>query len=202
MLNMIKRIRTIWWRLFFRVKGAKIGKSVQVTGSIDILLRDGASWKNLVIGNNVTFTGKTYIRMRKNGKIILGDNVRIGTEAWLVTANDSELNVGDNTILNNYSIFNGGHGLKIGRYCIFAAFVYINSSDHNFKKAEFVQKQGFFGAPIEIGEDVWLGGNLFVGKGVKIGDGAIIGAGSTVTRDIPSYKIAYGSPAKVIKDRE
>lgn len=196
------RIRTLYWRCVFRMRGTKIGKNLQVSGPVDILLRDNASWKNITIGDNVTLTGKTYIRIRKNGKLVLGDNVRIGTEVWLVTANDSELKVGDNAILNNYSIFNGGHGLKIGRYCIFAAFVYINSSDHNFKKGEFVQKQGFFGAPIEIGEDVWLGGNLFVGKGVRIGNGAIVGAGSVVTRDVPSNKIAYGNPARVVKDRE
>lgn len=37
--------------------------------------------------------------------------------------------------------------------------------------------------------------------GVKIGDGAIIGAGSIVTKDIPPFAIAVGSPAKVIKYR-
>ena len=35
--------------------------------------------------------------------------------------------------------------------------------------------------------------------GVTIGDYALIGAGSVVTRDIPAYSIAVGSPAKVIK---
>ncbi|HVN96936.1 MAG TPA: acyltransferase [Syntrophorhabdaceae bacterium] len=199
---MRNKVRTLYWRCFLKLKGATVGRNFQVAGPVDVLLRDGASWSNLTIGDNVSFTGRTYIRMRKNGRIILGNGVRLGTEVWLVTANESELNVGNNAILNNYSIFNGGHGLKIGRYCIFAAFVYINSSDHNFRKDEFIQKQGFFGAPIEIGEDVWLGGHLFVGKGVKIGDGAIVGAGSVVTSDIPEYTIAYGSPAKVVRNRE
>jgi virginiamycin A acetyltransferase len=36
---------------------------------------------------------------------------------------------------------------------------------------------------------------------VTIGDGAVIGAGSVVTKDIPSYCIAVGNPAKVIKKR-
>ena len=34
--------------------------------------------------------------------------------------------------------------------------------------------------------------------GVKIGDGAVIGANSVVTRDIPAWNIAVGSPARVI----
>jgi acetyltransferase-like isoleucine patch superfamily enzyme len=35
--------------------------------------------------------------------------------------------------------------------------------------------------------------------GVRIGKGAIVGALSTVTRDIPPYSIAVGSPARIIK---
>ena len=38
--------------------------------------------------------------------------------------------------------------------------------------------------------------------GVTIGDYSVIGAGSVVTRDIPPYSIAVGSPAKVIKTIE
>ena len=38
--------------------------------------------------------------------------------------------------------------------------------------------------------------------GVTIGEGAIIGARSVVTRDVPAWTIAAGSPCKVIKDIE
>ena len=36
-------------------------------------------------------------------------------------------------------------------------------------------------------------------SGVSIGEHCVIGAGSIVTKDIPSYSIAVGAPAKVIK---
>ncbi|GAL11034.1 acetyltransferase SypM [Vibrio astriarenae] len=52
---------------------------------------------------------------------------------------------------------------------------------------------------IILKKDCWLATNVIVKSGVTIGEGAIIAAGSVVTRDIPPYVIAGGSPAKVIK---
>lgn len=201
-MGLIKKINSIFWNFYLRLIGVKVGKNFKALGPIDILLRDGAGYKNIEIGNNITLGGKTYIRLRKNGRITLEDSVNTGSDVWLVSANDAELRVGKNTVLGSYSIFNGGHGLNIGANCIFAAFVYINTSDHNFEKGRLIREQGFYGAPVKIGEDVWLGGHSFVNKGVRIGQGAVVGAGSIVVKDIPPYKVAVGNPAKVLKDRK
>ncbi len=200
-LGIRNTIRAVYWGLYLRSRGAQVGRNLKVGGPFNILLRDNASLRNLVIGDNVTFDGKTYIRMRKDGKIILGNGVRIGTEVWLVIAKDQELSIGKNTIIGSYSIFNGGDGLKIGENCIFAAFVYMNTSDHGHQKGELIQKQGFVGAPIEIGDDVWLGGFVFINKGTNVGTGTVVGAGAIVTKDIPDYQIAAGNPAKIIRER-
>ena len=49
-----------------------------------------------------------------------------------------------------------------------------------------------------IGNDVWLAAGCHVLRNVSIGNGAVIGANSVVTKDIPPFAIAVGSPAKVI----
>lgn len=54
---------------------------------------------------------------------------------------------------------------------------------------------------VAIGNDVWIGLNTLIVSGVTIGDGAVIAAGSVITRDVPSYAIVGGNPAKVIKKR-
>ena len=57
------------------------------------------------------------------------------------------------------------------------------------------------GISTSIGNDVWIGEYALIKAGVRIGDGAVIGMGSVVTKDIPPYAIAAGSPAKIIRKR-
>ena len=52
---------------------------------------------------------------------------------------------------------------------------------------------------IIIGDGVWIGQNAIILPGVSIGDKSIIGAGSVVTHDVPSYCVAVGNPARIIK---
>jgi acetyltransferase-like isoleucine patch superfamily enzyme len=54
---------------------------------------------------------------------------------------------------------------------------------------------------ITIGNDVFIGANVTILDGVTIGDGAVIGAGAVVSKDIPSYAIAVGSPIEIKRYR-
>ena len=53
--------------------------------------------------------------------------------------------------------------------------------------------------PIKISENARIGAYSVILPGVTIGKGSIIGARSLVANDIPPYSIAYGSPAKVVR---
>jgi len=44
-----------------------------------------------------------------------------------------------------------------------------------------------------------IGSNATILCGVTIGEGAIVGAGSVVTRDVPSYTVVAGNPARYMR---
>jgi acetyltransferase-like isoleucine patch superfamily enzyme len=54
--------------------------------------------------------------------------------------------------------------------------------------------------PVRIENKAWIGFNAIILKGVTIGEGAIVAAGAVVTKDVPSYTVVAGNPAKVIRE--
>jgi len=93
--------------------------------------------------------------------------------------------------------------VKIGKFTILAHHVSILGGDHIYLNPE--TPIIFSGRPemktTIIGDDVWIGSFSIIMAGVTVGNGAIIGAGSIVTKDIPSYSIFAGNPAKFLKMR-
>ncbi|KAK4033105.1 putative acetyltransferase [Parachaetomium inaequale] len=59
-----------------------------------------------------------------------------------------------------------------------------------------------YAKPITIGDDCWIGGNVVVLPGVTIGQGCTVAAGAVVTKDIPAWSVAMGTPARVVKTVE
>ena len=69
----------------------------------------------------------------------------------------------------------------------------------SYFEGEDINNMPYIIADIHIGRGAHIGMDTIIMPGVTIGDGAVIGAGSLVTKDIPSYTLAVGRPAKVVK---
>ncbi len=82
--------------------------------------------------------------------------------------------------------------------------VLIINQNHCFERTDVPMcQQGLQSEqPVEIEDDVWVGDRVVILPGVKIGRGAILGAGSVVAKDVPSWAIVGGNPAKVLKFRK
>lgn len=57
-----------------------------------------------------------------------------------------------------------------------------------------------YAKPVAIGDGVWLGAGAIVCPGVTIGEDTVVGAGAVVTKDLPAGVVAYGNPARVIRE--
>ena len=94
--------------------------------------------------------------------------------------------------------------VEIGEWSTMGARCYITDHTHGGTSREELllppRKRPLVSrGPVKIGKYVHLGEGVCVMPGVTIGDYSVVGAGAVVTRDIPPFSIAVGSPAKVIK---
>ena len=55
-------------------------------------------------------------------------------------------------------------------------------------------------APVTIKRGAWIAVNVVILPGVTIGECAIVASGSVVTKDVPPFTLAGGSPAKVLRE--
>lgn len=167
------------------------GVSLQYPGN----LRIGAGCR---IARNVVLRANTAI----NPGVSLGENVSV-LENGLIGANEGHVTIGARSWFGPGCLIYGNGGVEIGADVLVAAHTAINTVSHHASRCDVaINSQGTYCAPVVIGDDVWIGLNVCVLQGVHIGRGAIIGAGSVVTKDIPAWTVALGTPARAVRRRD
>ncbi len=158
--------------------------------------------QRVFLGNRVLVGESSYFDVQfLEGEIRVEDDVRIGRYCFL-RAGPGNICMEEDVQIGTFSALTGSGGLRIGKNTLVARNVLLMSGQHIYKDPTVpIRFQGSELAKREIGEDVWLGANVVVLPGVTIGNGAVVGAGAVVTKDIPSYSLAVGVPAKVIGKR-
>jgi len=111
------------------------------------------------------------------------------------------LEIGDDFAMTGGSIC-AAERITIGKNVSVGANCTIIDTDFHPLNQEFrrLHPQESNTAPILIKDDVFIGMNCMILKGVTIGHGSVIGAGSVVTKDMPSFVIVAGNPARVIRE--
>jgi acetyltransferase-like isoleucine patch superfamily enzyme len=132
------------------------------------------------------------------GRIEIEDDVWLSRGSYLV-AGEARIAIGPSTYVGHRCLMYGHAGIEIGRDVLLANDVQLICGNHTFARRDVpIRAQPPEGAPIVVGDDVWLGASTIVLGGVTIGRGCVVGAGAVVTRSLPPYSIARGVPAQVV----
>ena len=105
--------------------------------------------------------------------------------------------IGENCTIGDTCFLDGRSGLTIGNSVNLGSHVSIYTRQHSVDSPDFDE----IGGSVIIGDHAWVASHAIVLPGVTIGEGAVIGAGSVVSKDIPPFTLAVGSPARPIRER-
>lgn len=150
------------------------------------------------------------IRNKKN--IDFGENLTTGVGCRIECfpnrrTSEKLLKFGKNVQINDYVHITAANSVEIGNNVLMASKIYISDCTHGSYIGDtndsdpktLPVERPLSVKSVKIDDNVWLGEFVSVLPGVTIGKGTIVGANSVVSKSLPPYVIAVGSPAKPIK---
>ncbi len=137
------------------------------------------------------------------------------------------IEIGDYSMIDDFTFIYGGKGIKIGRYVHIASFVSIigggelvvgDYADIACGSRILTGTDTYYGGKrmstalpqeqrnvivgrVVIEKDAFIGTNVVIHPNVTIGEGAIIGSNSLVLEDVQPWSINAGSPCKKVGER-
>ena len=172
----------------------------------DLLVRNCYFFLNRWRFKHVGKKARVYRPLRIDGEnnISIGDNVVVHDGTWLaalpLTGPDVQLVLEEGATIGFFNHIYATQSIVIEKDVLTADKVYISDNLHSYEDITLsVIKQPIKQCkPVVIGEGSWLGEHVCV-IGASVGRHCVIGANAVVTKDIPDYSIAVGTPARIIK---
>lgn len=143
--------------------------------------------------------------------IHIGRNTMIGPDCTLSAGmvpgqqclSDRIVTIGNRCLIGKGTGIVGHFSIEIGDDVWTGHNVYITDQNHGYEDiTRPISVQTMPEKSVRIGNGSWLGYGTVVLPGADIGEHVVIGANSVVTGTIPSFSVAVGSPAKVIRRYE
>lgn len=179
--------------LKLRCIGVQVGSKARFCGDVSFSIKKPS---RVILGKGLIITGgyninalspseRSYILVRKDSKLIIGDNC--GFSSIYISVHLS-VQIGNNVIIGASTKINDSND-----HCI----NYLERREERVYKDW--SKLNIDHAPIVIEDDVFIGAHCIISKGVTIGARSIVAAGSVVVKSIPPDEVWGGNPARFIK---
>ncbi|MDF2431594.1 MAG: hypothetical protein JWP44_1225 [Mucilaginibacter sp.] len=161
-------------------------------------------WVRLFVNPFIHKKGKgAVIRFNTRMDVFPFKNFTLGSNSIIedfATINNGvgDVMIGNNTSIGLSNVIIGP--VKLGNYVMLAQNIVVSGLNHTYADVTMPPRvQKVVTGQIIVEDNVWIGANSVITAGVTIGKHAVIGGGSVVTKDVPSYCVAVGNPARVIK---
>jgi len=158
---------------------------------IDVFIHPETIVETSDIGDGTRIWAYTHVMQ----DVCIGANCNIGEHCYI----ESRVTVGSNvTIKNGNMIWEGVHledGVFVGPQVIFTNDLYPRSPRLSQARGRYSDQRWL--RPTFIKQGASLGAGAVILAGLTIGEFCTVGAGSTVTRSLPPYGLAVGSPARL-----
>jgi UDP-3-O-[3-hydroxymyristoyl] glucosamine N-acyltransferase len=160
----------------------------------DCYVGPGASLQYALVGNRVVIHGGAHIgqdgfgfvsgakgpeRMPQVGRVIIQDDVEIGSNTTVDRGAMADTIIGEATKIDN--LVQIAHNVRIGRGCIIAGHCGLSGS-------------------VTLGDFVMLGGRVGIADHITVNDRAQVAASSGLMYDIPAGERWAGMPAQPMRD--
>ncbi len=136
--------------------------------------------KRYSIHEHFRFNGDNIL-LYGSGSIVCGENSYIGELSTIQSYDNCKVEIGRNCSIS--------HNVRI--------YTQSRMPDQDFSKTKELKTGN-----VTIKDNVWIGANVFINPGITIGENAIIGANSVVAKDVESFTIVGGVPAKIIRKKK
>jgi len=161
------------------------------------------------IGTDVSFHFMSKLSRERTPWISIGNSVTVREHAWLNIATyeptgDPILVIEDNCVIAVGSILSAKNGIHLERDVNVAQQVLIMDHNHGYEDVDVpvIRQDLTGGGTIRIGEGSWIGHGaaILCSRGeLTIGRHCVVSANSVVMQSLPDYSVAFGIPAKVIR---
>lgn len=186
--NIINNISKGQYIIFKRNCVVKLEKNSQITLNAPLIVGAKGFFNNSSL--------ETRLFIGRGGKLNVDGQFVFSYSSDIEIFRDAILDIEGNGYTNIGTTIICGKHIKIGKYSILGRNVSIrdDNGNHDLGLNGYENNK-----PVNIGQHVWLCSDTSILPGVNIGNGSVIAANSVVTKDIESFSLAVGNPAKTIK---
>jgi acetyltransferase-like isoleucine patch superfamily enzyme len=154
--------------------------------------------EHVVLDDSCFIARSARIFAEPHRPVVVGPRAAIAADAFV----HGPVELGAEVSVNPFAVLDGGRkGIVIGPGTRIASHACVYAFDHGLLPDASIQSQPVRSQGVRIEQDVWIGAHACITDGVRVGAHAVVGAGAVVTRDVESYAIVGGVPARPIGRR-